>query len=348
MPGSDSSQERTSDGAWERAWSERYEPPSDTKPRRRQRPLRRPPVRSLLLAATVLAIAVTSIAFAGTGEDRGVSAARGEGGPVTLGERNPGSGESARETAIVANAGNGGLVLRPSNTAKGGRAVSATCDNDGTAPEDGCAVYVNKGQGAAASFRTQGAVPFALRDTNTGLVQFLNADMVDGKHAADFLGRGERAADSNLLGGSPASAFLGATAKAADAETIDGKDSSEFLGSSAKAADAHTVDGVDSIDLARFGGVVFISGSPATLGFTSQKTALGTYRVDLPAGMFSDDSPSLCENPIPMVIPLASTPLIATANTAQCFNDGSARFIVNTFTAATSAAADSAFYFMVM
>ena len=349
MPGPESSQDRTTQAAWERAWSERYERPSEAEPHRRQLARRRPPLRSVLFAATVLAIAVSSIAFAGTGEDDpGLSAARGEGDPVTLGERNPGSGESARETAIVANAGNGGLVLRPSNTAKGGRAVSATCDNDGLAAEDGCAVYVNKGQGAAASFRTAGSVPFAIRDTNTGLVQYLNADMVDGKHAADFLGRGERAADSNLLGGSPASAFLGATAKAADAETLDGKDSGEFLGATAKAADAEALDGKDSLSFARVGGAVFLDGDPAGVGFTSEETSMGVYRVNFPAGTFK--TATSCKPPTPIVVPHSDTAVIATVavGMATCSGvDGSGGFTVRTFTHA-GAIVRSAFWFMVL
>ena len=153
---------------WERAWCERY-PEPERPARARVQPAPRRPLRDLLLATGVLGILLSGIAIADSGDGRATDvrqaggAAR-VGDPITLGERNPGSGESSRETAIVANAGNGGLVLRPSNTAKGGRAISATCDNDGTSDEDGCAVYVNKGQGAAATFRTNGSVPFAIRE----------------------------------------------------------------------------------------------------------------------------------------------------------------------------------------
>jgi hypothetical protein len=298
---------------------------------------------------TVLAIMVTSLAVAGTGdEDPRVGAARGEGDPVALGGRNPGSGESTRETAIVANAGNGGLVLRPSNTAKGGRAVSATCDNDGQAAEDGCAVYVNKGQGAAASFRTQGSVPFALRDTNTGLVQFLNADMVDGHHASDFLGTTAKAADAETLDGQDSSAFLGVNAKAADANTVDGKDSAEFLGSTAKAADADAFDGKDSLSFARLGGAVFVDGDPAGVGFTSEETSTGVYRVNFPAGTFKNATS--CKPPTPIVVPHSDTAVIATVAVGMgtCSGvDGSGGFTVRTFTHA-GVITSSAFWFMVL
>jgi hypothetical protein len=320
---------------WERAWRERYPAPE---PRTRVATrAARGTILHLAFATAVLAVAVSSIAFAGAGgDDPKVSAARGEGRSIALGERNPGSGESQSETAIVADAGKGDLVLRPSNTAKGGRAVSATCDNDGTAAEDGCAVYVNKGKGAAASFRTQGAVPFALRDTNTGLVEFLNADMVDGHHASDFLLRTD------------SSAFLGAGAKAADAEALDGKDSSAFLGATAKAADAETLDGKDSLGYVRLANAVFISGNPAGIGFTSNKTATGTYRVDFPAGTFK--TATGCVTPKPMVVAHSDTAVIATVavGMATCdASDGSGGFTAKTFTPA-GAAVDSAFWFMVM
>ena len=145
-----------------------------------------------VLAPVLLLLLVSvPVAIAAPGDQRDgddVTAARGEGSSIDLGQRNPEAGGSRQETAIVARNGNGGLVLRPSNTAKGGRAISATCDNDGLEAEDGCAVYVNKGQGAAASFRTQGSVPFAIRESNNGVVRHLNADMVDGKHASELTG----------------------------------------------------------------------------------------------------------------------------------------------------------------
>jgi hypothetical protein len=309
---------------------ERYAPAAPARPRRRSRA----PLRDLLVATTVLAIAVSSIALAESGPS--VTAARGEGHAIALGERNPGSGGSSSETAIVASKGNGGLVLRPSNTAKGGRAVSATCDNDGTAAEDGCAVYVNKGTGAAASFRTAGSVPFALRDTNTGLVKYLNADMLDGQNASDFLLRSE------------AGSFLGAGGKAADADALDGKDSSAFLGATAKAADADTLDGLNSLNFTRLANAVFVNGNPAGIGFTSQKTATGVYRVDFPAGTFK--TATSCVTPKPMVVAHSDTAVIATVavGMATCSSvDGSGGFTAKTFTPA-GAPVDSAFWFMAM
>lgn len=342
---------------WERAWSERYETAPSRSPARKAS--RRRPLRDLLFASMVFAVTVSSIAVA-QGGDPAVAPARGEGDAISLGERNPGSGESERETAIVADAGSGGLVLRPSNTAKGGRAVSATCDNDGTASEDGCAVYVNKGTGAAASFRTQGAVPFALRETNTGRVQFLNADMVDGRHASEFLARSDagsflgassKAADSDALDGQDSSAFLGASAKAADADTLDGKDSTELLGSTAKAADAETIDGIDSLNVARLSGGVFSNGNPTNLGYTSARSPVastGSYRIDFPAGSFKTSNS--CKTPIPIAVSRSNTPVIVTIadGTATCNAvDGSGGFTVKTFDAA-GAPVDAAIWFMVV
>ncbi len=332
-------QDRETQSAWERAWSERYGVTSEPEPQPRRRAPHRAPLRDLLIATAVLGIAVTSIAIADTGEsDPAVNAARGEGDAITLGDRNPGSGESTRETAIVANAGNGGLVLRPSNTAKGGRAVSATCDNDGTAPEDGCAVYVNKGTGAAASFRTQGSVPFAIRDTNSGLVQHLNSDMVDGKHATDFLARSEsssflgataKAADSETVDGRDSSEFIDTNDKAADSNTLDGKDSSEFLGSTAKAADSNTLDGRDSLSFARFAGRVDASGSvSAGSGFTVLKLGgSGAYFISFPAGTFG----SSCNPPTAVASPATGSLRFAAVAGTQCSSDGSGGFTVETY-----------------
>ena len=307
----------------------------------------------------MLAILISSIAIAESGpaDVRQAGGAARVGDAITLGERNPGSGESSRETAIVANAGDGGLVLRPSNTAKGGRAISATCDNDGTTDEDGCAVYVNKGTGAAATFRTQGSVPFALRETNTGRVQFLNADMVDGRHVSElltqaeagrFLGATAKAADAEALDGQDSSAFLGVNGKAADANTLDGQDSSAFLGATAKAADADTLDGINSLNVARLSGGVFSDGDPTNIGYTSSRDGLGDYRVDFPAGTFKTSNS--CKPPIPMVIPRSNTAQIATVEdgSATCnAADGSGGFGVRTFTHA-GAAVDAHFWFIVV
>jgi hypothetical protein len=321
----------------------------------------------VLIAAALLGITVSSFAVAQTGDrdDAEISPARGEGDPIELGERNPRSKGSGRETAVVANVGKGGLVLRPSNTAKGGRAISATCDNDGQAAEDGCAVYVNRGKGAAASFRTQGSVPFALRDTNTGRVPYLNADMLDGEHATAFLRSGDRATDSARLEGKPASAFLGSTAKAADSEALDGKDSSAFLGSTAKAADsealdgkdssaflgstakaadAEKLDGVESDDFTRVSGAVFADGTEASLGFDVTKTGTGVYQVLLDDGTFPNSGGS-CSTLFPTVSSLGTDPVIAVVESAGCRTNGGGLFTVRTFNAA-GGAVDSSFLFI--
>jgi hypothetical protein len=300
--------------AWERAWSERYGSPT---PEPTVRPRRRPP-RDLLLAALVLGIAVSSVAFAGVDEP----------------------------------------------TKKAGT-DKVKCNSD----KNECVLYQNKGTAEAVRFKSKGPVPFTVKSSNTGLVENLNADMLDGQHAADFLGAGERAADSALLEGKPASAFLGvnqraansaqlqgqpasaflgATAKAADSETLDGQDSSAFLGATAKAADADKLDGLDSLNFVRFGGAVFLDGDPAGVGFTSSKTGTGVYRVEFPAGSFK--TTNSCKPPVPMVVAHSDTAVIATVavGMATCSSvDGTGGFTAKTFTHA-GAAVDSAFWFMVL
>ena len=380
MSGSTGPRDGDAQGAWERAWRERYEPDERAAragagaPRSGRPTVRRGSLRYLLVATGLLAttVAAATAAESGGGErsgaDASVAAAQGEGDPIDLGDRNPSSGGSARETAVVADVGNSGLVLRPSNTAKGGRAISATCDNDGQAAEDGCAVYVNKGTGAAASFRTQGSVPFALRETNTGRVPYLNADMLDGLHAGSFLGRNDRAVDSARLEGNPASAFLGASAKAADSEALDGKDSSEFLGSTAKAADANTLDGKDSseflgsttqaadanlfdgkdsYDFTRVSGGIQDDGDliHSQLGFTVFSNTVGKWEITFPAGTFAPTGES-CSVIIPAVTPFGTTGNIANIESTGCLANGAGRFTVRTFTHA-GAAANTGFVFVV-
>jgi hypothetical protein len=58
-----------------------------------------------------------------------------------------------------------------------------------------------------------------------------------------YLGKTEKAADSDKLDGQDSSAFLGAGAKAADSDKFDGKDSAEFLGANATAADSSKLGG---------------------------------------------------------------------------------------------------------
>lgn len=79
------------------------------------------------------------------------------------------------------------------------------------------------------------------------VVPGLNADFLDGRDASAFLGRNEKAADSELLDGRDSTSFadaqhdhderyLGIAAKAADADKLDGLDSSQFLRSDASGA----------------------------------------------------------------------------------------------------------------
>jgi hypothetical protein len=214
------------------AWSELHRQLGATA-RRRRRGGRAPRARDVVLPVIALLAVTVPVAIAapdGAGrDDPQVVAASGEGEPLELGRRNPGSGASNRETAVVANVAGGGLVLRPSNTAKGGRAISATCDNDGLAAEDGCAVYVNKGQGAAASFRTAGSVPFALRDTNNGRVAHLNADRVDDLHASEIV--------AQAVGQARAKPGL-------DADSVDGFSAESLVRSAFASTDGPALDGV--------------------------------------------------------------------------------------------------------
>jgi hypothetical protein len=80
-----------------------------------------------------------------------------------------------------------------------------------------------------------------------------DADKLDGKDSAAFLGATASAADALLLGGKPASAFLAADGKAANADKLDDLDSTAFLPVAGKAADANTLDTLDSGAFVQFG-----------------------------------------------------------------------------------------------
>ena len=146
-------------------------------------------LRAVLINAAILTVALAGFAVAQNSDDGSARSAvsRSAGDPVELGRRNPGGGASVgAETAIVANAGNDQLALRLTNNANGGRANSSTCTNDGTQPTDGCHVYVNKGKGTVASFRSAGSgvAPFAVRNTNDGMVSSLNSQYVNNNQVA--------------------------------------------------------------------------------------------------------------------------------------------------------------------
>lgn len=61
---------------------------------------------------------------------------------------------------------------------------------------------------------------------------------------AAFLGKSEKAADSDTLDGLDSTAFLGVNEKAADSEQLDGLDSTAFLPVNGKAADSNRLDGL--------------------------------------------------------------------------------------------------------
>jgi hypothetical protein len=146
-------------------------------------------LRAVLVNAAILTFALAAFAVAQNADDNGKAhsaVSRNPGDPIELGRRNPGSGGVAAETAIVANRGNDALALRLTNNAPGGRANSSTCTNDATDPTAGCHVYVNKGKGIVASFRSAGSgvPPFAVRNTNDGMVTSLNSQFVNNNQVA--------------------------------------------------------------------------------------------------------------------------------------------------------------------
>ena len=191
-------------------WAESWGPAGLPPQRRRSRLLRRG-ARGRLSPAVAAAIAVGVVAT-----PFGVAAT---GDVLREGVRN---GTTSRETEIIgrfdASAGaKGGYVTRQSNTQTGPRAGGAAiygCRGAlggtaaGSAP---CLRATNLANGFAFEFgaRTGPAGLFDVATAATppfmtdgqGLVTNLNADMVDGKSAGDFLASGAKAADAELLDG---------------------------------------------------------------------------------------------------------------------------------------------------
>jgi hypothetical protein len=88
----------------------------------------------------------------------------------------------------------------------------------------------------------------------------LNADELDGVDASAFLGKTEKAADSDKLDNKDSTDFARATGdgtgRAADSDLLDGQDASAFLAANGKAQDADKLDGKDFND---FGAAQVIS-----------------------------------------------------------------------------------------
>src|SRR4051812_46308035 len=160
----------------------------------------------VLTSAIVLGLLISSFALAS-----------GEGNSLLGGKRNPGSDESqalTNETQIIANVSTYGT--RQSNKSdNGGGAIYGCRSKAGgsAAKNEPCVRAVNLADGSAFEFQTDGllgglitvgkggdtAKPFT---TNaTGVATGLNADRVDGKDAADFLTKTDKAADADKLDG---------------------------------------------------------------------------------------------------------------------------------------------------
>ena len=190
--------------------------------------------RLLVVAAGILALAVTPMAFA-----------TGEGDPLEGGVRNPGANQTeelTRETEIIANTNSYGT--RQSNKSdNGGGAIYGCRSGPGGSPANNepCIRANNLRTGAAFEFETNGLVgggiavgqggdntrPFV---TNaTGVATGLNADRVDGRDATAFA--------------------VGTNGKANDADALDGRDSASF----ASAGDLRTavVNGLGEVQRGR-------------------------------------------------------------------------------------------------
>jgi hypothetical protein len=157
-------------------------------------------------------------------------------------------GQSNSATAITKLAGSAGVA-----------GPSLQIDNNSTSP-------------AATALDLQvepGKAPMTVNSSTE--VQNLNADLVNGKSASDFLGRFEAASNSNLLDGKDSTAFArGVNGKATDADKLDGRDSTAFVGAT------RPMSVVAAGTIAPDGSVL-----EATSNVTVRKSATGRYLIDI-------------------------------------------------------------------
>lgn len=196
---------------WTEDWGAAPVVPPPARPRRLPRVRGR--VSPVVAAAAVAAAVAAPFGVAATGD------------VLREGVRN---GTSTKETEIIgrfnASAGaKGGYVTRQSNTQTGARAGGAAiygCRGAaggtaaGSAPclrasnlANGLAFEFESDSGPVGSFTVSTAATAPFATNGRGVVENLNADLVDGRSASDF---------------------LGVTAKAADADLLDGRDSTTF------------------------------------------------------------------------------------------------------------------------
>jgi hypothetical protein len=172
-------------------------------------------IHAFLLAALLVAVAAP------------LALAAGEGKPAKGGARNPSSDARqayTRETEFIANTSTYGSRLSNKSDNGGGAVYGCRSKAGGIAAgNEPCLRASNQADGNAFEFATESgllggvitvgrggetAKPFT---TNaTGVATNLNADRVDGKDAADFLGATSKAADSAKLDGREASSFANA------------------------------------------------------------------------------------------------------------------------------------------
>jgi len=120
---------------------------------------------------------------------------------------------------------------------------------------------VKRGPGPALSLKVRAGQP-PLAVNSNGKVARLNADRLDGKDSTEFLGKNEKAADSNLLDGQDSTAF-------APANTNSFVRNSIYKAESAVSAGTPLGDGTFVKGQACNPGDVLLSGGPANVSPTS-------------------------------------------------------------------------------
>jgi hypothetical protein len=159
--------------------------------------VQRRPSPSMIVALIALLVAVGGTAYA-----------TGEGDPILGGERNPSNNPSqalTKETQIIANLSGYGTRQSNKSSSGGGAIYGCRSGAGGTAAGNRPCIRANNlSSGSAFEFATTGTQGGLITTGNangrpfttnaTAVATGLNADRLDGKDAADFLGKTETAA----------------------------------------------------------------------------------------------------------------------------------------------------------
>lgn len=195
-----------------------------------------PRVRAVVAAASLLVIGLSPLAAAQSGD------------LLAQGKRNGTTAKETEIIGDINTTARdkGGFVMRMSNLSKTGGGFVNGCRASAAPTSKPCYRASNLSTGRAFEFNTNdgrvvgtisagagGPTRRPFTTNATGTATGLNADRVDDLHAAQIIAaaRAQAGLDADTLDGKDSAAFLGRTEQAADADRLDGRDAASFASS---------------------------------------------------------------------------------------------------------------------